>query len=174
MAKDELAQITESTIRNGGLLARLYFDIQDKDKEKLQPLLVDLLNNRLLKENGVVYGYGKINEPIENEGLFVTSATITVLFKSLGTAANIMLNYAPVAVEVLQPETEMHIKMAEVQSILIDLSNVSIAYSKYILEKVLTNQDKEMILKEMKNRAELGKMLLESKGKKDDESQGKN
>ncbi len=174
MTKDELVQVTENAIRNNGLLARLYFDIQDKDKEKLQPLLVDLLNNRLLKEKGVIYGYGKINEPIESGDLFVTSATITLLFDSLGTAVNIMLNYAPVAVEVLKPENEMHIKMAEVQSILIDLSNVSVAYSRYILEKVLTADDKAVILKEMKNRTELGKQLIESKSKEKEEGIGKN
>ena len=130
MAKDELAAITEETVKNGGLLIRLYFDMQDKDKDKRQPLLADLLNNRLLKEKGIVYGYGKIREPIESNGLFVTSAVITVLLKSISPAINIMFNYAPVAVEVLKPEKEACITASELQTILLDISNVSIVYSK--------------------------------------------
>ncbi|MEM0143377.1 MAG: hypothetical protein QXS81_03020 [Candidatus Micrarchaeaceae archaeon] len=160
MAKDELTAITEDAIKNGGLLLRLYFDMQDKDKNKLQPLLVDLLNNRLLKEKDVIYGYGKIREPIENEGFFVTSAIITVLLKGIRSAINIMFNYAPIAVEVLKPEKEAYISSAELQAMLLDISNISITYSKYILDKVLSKEDKIMIAKQLENRAEIGKKLI--------------
>ena len=68
----------------GGVLVKLYFDIQDKDKDKLQPLMTDLINNRLLKSNGVVYCYGKILDPIGKDDLYITSAIVTVLTDSIG------------------------------------------------------------------------------------------
>ena len=40
MAKAELDRVTEEKILKGGVLAKLYFDMQDKDKDKLQPLMV--------------------------------------------------------------------------------------------------------------------------------------
>ncbi len=154
--------ITDERVGKGGILVKMYFDMQEKDKEKLQPLLVDLLNNRLLKEKGVVFGYGKINEPLERDGTFITSAIITILFDSIIPLANVVFSYAPAAIEVLKPEKEFALKSAELQSLLLDLSNVSIMYSRYILENVLKPEELQKIRQQLQNRAELGKKLLDS------------
>lgn len=168
MAKEpSVDQVTEEKIRNGGILARFYFDVQHKEKEKLQPALVDLVNNRLLKETGVVYGFGKIEEPIEKDGIFITSAVVTILFEGLAPLINVVFNYAPAGVEVLKPEKELHVRTPELQSLLIDLSNVSINYSKYILEKVLTPEEVRDIKKQLENRAAIGKEAM-GKFDKDD------
>ena len=126
MAKNEVDKVTEDKVRGGGILARLYFDVQDRDREKLQPLLVDLINNRLLKETGVVYCYGKINDPVKSGDLFVTSAILTVLFDGMGPLVNVVFHYAPIGLEVLKPEKEFSIKTGELQAILLDLSAVSV------------------------------------------------
>lgn len=164
--KSDLDLVTEEKIRSGGILVKLYFDIQDKDKDKLQPLLTDLINNRLMKSKGVVYCYGKILEPMGKEDLFITSAIVTVLTDSIGALINIMFNFAPAGLEVLRPEKEIFIKASELQSLLLDISNISITYSKYILERVMDKSEAEMIRKQLENRAELGKKLVE--GFKDD------
>ena len=165
--KSDLDLVTEEKTRSGGVLVKLYFDIQDKDKDKLQPLLTDLINNRLMKQKGVVYCFGKILEPIGKENLFITSAIVTVLADSIGALINIMFNFAPAGLEVLKPEKEVFIKTAELQSLLLDISNISLTYSKYILEKVMNKEDAEMVRKQLENRVEMGKKLVED-FKKDD------
>ena len=47
-----------------------------------------------------------------------------------------------------------------------DLSQISVDYSKYILEKVLKPEELEKIKSQMENRAETGKKLLEKKEEK--------
>ena len=74
-----------------------------------------------------------------------------------------IFNYAPAALEIIKPEKEVHIKTAELQSLLIDISNLSIQYSKYILEKVLDPKEIENIKKQMDNRAEIGRKAIEKK-----------
>ena len=77
--------------------------MQDSSKEKLQPLLVDLVNERLMKENGVVYCYGSVEEPLEKQGVWITSATVTILFESARPLMGIAFHYAPAGIEILKP-----------------------------------------------------------------------
>ncbi len=166
--KSELELLTEDKIKNGGILAKVYFDIQDKDKERLQPLLTDLINNRLLKERGVVYGAGRINDPIKTDDLFITSAIVTMLFENLSSIINVAFNYAPAGIEIIKPERELSISTFDAQRILLDLSNVSLTYSKYIMEHVLKPEEIDLVKKQLKNRAELGKNVIDGEKEKKD------
>ena len=163
MKKSEVDIVTEENIRNGGILAKLYFDMQHKEKDKLKPLMVDLINNRLLKENGVIYCYGTIAEPIEGKDTFITNARVTLLTQNFTALVNIVFNYAPAGIEIIKPEKSVEFKIAELQGILLDISQISVGYSKYILERVLTPAEKEDIAKSLESRAELGKKMLEKK-----------
>jgi hypothetical protein len=163
MAKSDLDRITEEKIAKGGVLAKLYFDMQNSDKEKLQPLLVELVNEHLLKEKGVVYGYGMIEDPLEQNGLFITSAVVTVLCESFIPLVSISFNYSPAGIELIRPEKEMTFKMHELQGLLMDVSQISLSYSKYVLEHVLKPEDVAGIAKQIDYRSEVGKKLLEKK-----------
>ena len=167
MAKSDVDRVTDEKIARGGVLVRLYFDMQDKDKERLQPLLADLINERLMKERGVVYCYGAIEEPLEKGGMFITSATVTMLFENFIPLVGIAFNYAPAGIEILKPANEMTFKTFELQSMLMDLSQISMDYSKYILEKVMKPEDVENMKRQLENRAETGRKLLEKKDGKD-------
>lgn len=166
MAKTDVEKVTEEKIAKGGILVRFYFDMQDSSKDKLQPLLVDLINERLMKERGVVYCYGAIEEPLEKKGVWITSATVTVLFESFRPLIGVAFHYAPAGVEILKPNHDMAFKTHELQAVLMDLSQLSVDYSRYILENVLKPEDVESIKKQMENRAETGKKLLEKKDEK--------
>ncbi len=163
--KSEVDIVTDEHVEQGGVLVRMYFDVQDKERDRLQPLLVDLINNRLLKEKGVVYCYGKINEPLERDGMFITSAVVTTLFKSLGPLVNVVFNYAPMAIELIKPEKEFHMKTSELQSVLLDLSSVSLTYSRYMLERIMKKEDLEAVRKQIENRIEVGKKAIEDSKK---------
>lgn len=166
MAKSDVDKLNDEKIAKGGVLVKLYFDMQHHEKEKLQPMMVDLINERLMKERGVVYCVGAVEEPLEKDGIFITSAAVTVLFDKFIPLLNVAFNYAPAGVEILRPLNEMTFKTYELQSMLMDLSQISLDYSKYILEKVMKPEDLEKIKDQMNRRHEAGKKLLE--GKDDD------
>ncbi len=166
MPKDDVEKKTDETIAKGGILVRFYFDMQDRDKDKLQPLMVNLVNEQLMKEPGVVYVYGSIEEPMEKGGIYTTSGVITMLFSNFAPLVGIAFKYAPAGLEILRPEKELRFKTNELQSILMDLSQISMDYSKFILEKMLKPEDMEKIGKELENRAEVSKRFLESSREK--------
>ena len=164
MAKSELEKVTEEKVARGGILVKFYFDMQSEDKEKLQPLLVDLINERLLKEPGIVYCYGAIEEPIKHDKYYITSAAVHVLFGSIRNLLLIAFKYAPVGVEILKPQKDIHMNVWDLQSAILDVSQFSTEYSRYILEKVLRPEDLDALQKALANREEIGKKLMEKKG----------
>ncbi|MDE1851525.1 MAG: hypothetical protein KGH69_02450 [Candidatus Micrarchaeota archaeon] len=163
MAKSEVEELTKRTVQKGGLLVKLYFDMQSENRDDLQPLMTELLNNNLMKAPGVVYCYGAIDEPIKMENMFSTNATVVMLFKDINSLIKTVFKYPPAGVEIMKPESEYNMKMSELQSILIDIAQTAVDYSQYIMERVLTKEDFEKVKKDLKNREELGKKLLEKR-----------
>ncbi len=168
MGKDEVEETTRKTIENGGILAKLYFDMQSDKKEDLQPLMTDLISNKILKSAGVVYCYGSIDEPIQLDDVYSTNAQAVTLFKDLSAMVNVAFNFAPAGVEIIKPEKELVLKIPELQSIILSLSNISVDYSQYILSKVLPKEDLDKMQKTLKTREELGKKLIENKGNEEE------
>ncbi|MCL4373500.1 MAG: hypothetical protein M1360_01870 [Candidatus Marsarchaeota archaeon] len=164
MAKSDVETVTEEKVSKGGVLVRLYFDMQNPDKEKLQPLMAELINEHLLKEPGVVYCYGAIDEPMEKDGMFITNAVLTLLVDNFVPLVGIALRYSPAGIEIIKPSKEMVFKISSLQSMLMDLSLFSLNYSKYVLEKVLKPEDIENINNQINNRIELGRKLLDKRG----------
>ncbi len=103
MGKSEVDEITEETVASGGILAKLYFDMQSEKQEDLQPIMADMINNRLLKSPGVVYCFGSINEPVKLDDSYSTSAEVTALVKDMGSLVNISFNFVPAGIEILKP-----------------------------------------------------------------------
>ncbi|MGC8479821.1 MAG: hypothetical protein ACP5M9_04115 [Candidatus Micrarchaeia archaeon] len=170
MSKNEVEELTEKTVRKGGLLTKLYFDIQSKNESEVQPLMTDLINNKLLKSAGVIYCFGSVDETIKLDDVFSTSAALTVLFVDIGALINVVFNFAPAGIEIIKPENEVVIKTSQLQSVMLSLSEISVDYSKYILERVLKKEELDNIERDLKARAELGKRLLE---KSRDNNKGK-
>ncbi len=160
MAKSELSEVTEKAIAKGGILTKLYFDMQSEKPEELQPLMADLINQRLLKAEGVIYASGSIDEPIQLEDIYSTNAIVTVLFNDLGALINVVFNFSPIGIEILKPEGDYVIKSSHLNSILVSLSQISMEYSKYILTKVLKGEELEKVNRELRVREEMGKKAI--------------
>ncbi len=170
MAKSEVSEVTARTLASGGLLVKLYFDMQSEKAEELQPLMADLINERLLKSPGVIYAAGSIDDPMKLEDVYSTNAIVTVLFNDLGALIHVVFNFSPVGIEVLKPEGDYVIKAGHLNSILVSLSQISSEYSKYILTKVLKGEELDKINKELKLREEMGRRALkDSSGKPSEE-----
>ena len=163
MAKSDVDRVTEEKVARGGVLVKFYFDMQHKDKEQLQPLMTDLINNRLMKEKGVVYCYGAIEEPLQQKDVYTTSAMVTVLFENFMSIINIAFNYAPAGIEIIKPTKDMSFRIGELQNMLMDMSQLSAAYSRFILERVLKPDEIDAMNKSLMNRAEIGKRFLEKR-----------
>ena len=102
-------------------------------------------------------------DPLERNGIFITSAMVTMLFEKFQPLVGVAFKYSPAGIEILKPENTMTFKTFELQAMLMDLSQISLDYSKYILEKVLKPEDVEKLNGELENRFETGKKLLEKK-----------
>ncbi len=161
--KKELEELTHITVEKGGLLVKLYFDMESEREEELQPLMVDLINNRLLKSPGVVYCSGAIDQPLKVKDTFSTSAEVTALFDSLWPLVNVMFNFSPAAVEVLRPSKDYLLKQTELQALLLNVAQISMEYNNYVLSRVLKPEDMEKIKEQTARREELGRKLMEKK-----------
>lgn len=167
MAKSDVDRIAEETVAKGGILVKMFFDMRHNERDKLQPLMTDLINERLMKEPGMVYCYGAIEEPLEREGIFITSGVVTMLFNSFMPLVGIAFRYAPAGIEILKPTKEMVFKPMDLQRMLMDISDISINYSKYVLERVLNPEEKEAVMRHLNDRAELGKKMIDNSKKEE-------
>ena len=165
--KREVEEVTRKTLDRGGVLAKLYFDMESDKQEELQPLMVDLINNRLLKSPGVVYCFGGIDEPMKVKDAYLTSAEVTALFEGLWPLINVMFQFTPAGIEIIKPQKDIVLKPTDLQALLLNVAQVSMEYNNYILSRVLKKEDYDKIMQQIKNREELGKKLLDKKGQQD-------
>ncbi|MBI2080030.1 hypothetical protein HYT84_04645 [Candidatus Micrarchaeota archaeon] len=159
----DVERLTKETIDKGGVLAMLYFDLHGTSKEILTQLGAGFVQ-KLLKEPGVVTALGEIDEPLETEDkkTFSTSVEVKLLVKDFNFLANICALYSPFGVEILKPN-DIKLNLDKAQDLLMNFSNSTFEYKKYILDKISSPADVERYRNHLKQKAELGKKLLEKK-----------
>ncbi|MBI5051307.1 hypothetical protein HZC08_00965 [Candidatus Micrarchaeota archaeon] len=159
----DIDKLTKETIEKGGLLTMLYFDLHGSSKEILTQLGAGFIQ-KLLKEPGVLSAYGEIDEPLETEDkkFFSTSVEVKILTKDFNSLVNICALYSPFGAEILRPN-EVKLRLDSAQDVLMAVSNSTFEYKKYIIEKISSPQDVERYKAHLKQKAELGKQLLEKK-----------
>jgi hypothetical protein len=157
----EVDNVTRKAVEEGGLLALLYFDIHGSDKDTLIQLATGFVQ-KILKEKGVVFAKAEIDEPLESEGLFSTSLELKVLSKDVESMARLCANFCPFSLEILEPQ-EFRMPIAHMQDLLMFVASNSHDYKKYILEKVSPPEQQEAYKRNLRNRAEIGKRILERK-----------
>ena len=161
--KKSIKEITQQTIRDGGVLELLYFDIHAATKEDVQNLGVGFVDH-VIKTPGVVYALGEIDEPIGGgEGKnYSSSIEVKLLTKNFITLANICLTHSPFTVEIVKPNT-INLPLNEVHELLGLLGATTAEYKKTILSKIAKPEEIAEMQRQLKIRAELGKKLLEKK-----------
>lgn len=157
----EVEKLTQKTVDDGGVLALLYFDIHGSDKEVLMQIGAGLVQ-KILREEGVVFAKGEIDEPIEEEGLFSTSVELKVLTGDSVSLAHLCANFCPFSLEILEPQ-EFRVSVADMQDLFMFVSSNAHDYKKYIIQKLSTPEKGAEYAKNLKNRAEIGKRLLAKK-----------
>ena len=154
-----IEQLNEEVIKNGGLLVLMYFDMHGNSPEIVQNSLVDMIA-KLTQEPGVVYATGEIEEPIRYEELYSSSAEVKLLARDLNSLVNVCFRYGPIGIEVLRPE-EIKLELPQLHELLLNVSQTSQEYTKFVYEKLMTPEEREMFNKKLVNKAELAKKLVE-------------
>jgi len=163
MAKEKsIDELTDEAIENGGYLCRVYFDLHAKSADEVRNLMVGFIS-RLTKETGVIYAVGEIDSPLERDGVHSTWAEVKLLAQDFPTLVRIAAQYSPIGIEIARPG-RVSLSLGDAQGILLDVSQASQNFTRTIMERVLSKEEREEYAKKMLSRAELGKKLLE-KGK---------
>jgi hypothetical protein len=152
-------EMDDEIIKKGGLLTIVYFDIHGNSPEIIQNSLVDMVG-RLTHEFGVVYARGEIEEPIEYEGMHSTSAEVRLLVRDLNSLVNVCFRYGPIGIDIIRPE-EFKLTVPQLHEILLNISQTSQEYSKFMYDKIMTPEDRVKFNKQLINRAELAKRIVE-------------
>lgn len=160
----DIEKKTKDAIKNGGVLAMLYFDIHAKSKETLQQIGTGFINQVIQKE-GVIYGLGEIDEPVGGEEgkNFSSSISLKILTRDFKTLSGLCMSHSPFTVEILRPD-EITLTLSQAHELLGLLSATTAEYKRYILTKIAKPEEIERINENMKKRAEMGEKIL--KGEK--------
>ncbi len=159
---NDVDKVTKETVKNGGVLAVLYFDIHTKTKELAQEVGAGFVQ-QLLTQQGVVYARGEIEEPLESQGMFSTTVQVRVLVRKFSQLAVLCMTYSPFSVEIVQPD-EIRLPLNEAHELLATIGTVTAEYKKFIVERTRKPEDAAQYNKMLAMRAELGKRILGRKG----------
>jgi len=162
--KKSIQELTDETIRDGGFLVIMYFDMHGNSPDEIKHLLVEFLS-RIANDPLTVWTYGEIEKPELFENMYSTYAEVKVLVRNIMDLVNLVLKYAPLGIEILKPNTKK-LSAGEIQTILMDLSTFSSNFTAMYLKKGLTDEKKKEYARNMKIREEIGRKMIE-KNKKD-------
>lgn len=153
-------EIIEETLRDGGVLAEVYFDLHGSSSEIVKNIMAETIS-KLTQEPGVIFAYGEIEEALEHkENLYSTYAQGRILAKDLESFLNICMKYSPMGVEIVKPH-RMNIDAGTLQRLFLNAASFSYNFTEMYLRKTLTDLDKIEYGKKMKMREEMGKKILD-------------
>lgn len=155
-------EIIEETLASGGFHALFYLDLHAETAGRIQHLLTVTIRE-ITREPGVVFAFGEIEPPLESEGKYFSSAEVHVLTENFRVLAYLAHKYAPFGIEILRPN-EVRLRLDQAHDVLIDISQRSYAFTQKILERGLSEKERERLLEQVKQREELGKKLLQREG----------
>jgi len=163
----DVDKLTKDTLSKGGVLALLYFDLHASTKEVIEDLGSGFVQ-KLLKEPGVVYALGEIDEPIptKDNKFLSSSIEVKILTDSFLSIHNICASYSPFSLEILKPN-EIKLTIDKAHEVLMSMSATTYEYKKHIIEKMSTKEDLERYRKTIEQKIHLGKKISEKKGEKD-------
>jgi len=161
---EDVEKLTRETVKNGGVLAMLYFDIHARSKELVQELGTGFINN-VIHKPGVVFAYGEIDEPIGGEeGMnWSSSIALKVLTRDFASLVAIVMAHSPFSIEILRPD-ELTLPISQMHELLGTISAATAEYKKYIVMKLAKPEELAQIEEDLRKRAEMGQKILKEKG----------
>lgn len=150
-------ELKHDVIRHGGFFTNFYFDLHSSNPHTLQDIMVGFAS-KITNEKGVKMGVAEIDEPIEREGIFSSTAKVSMLIENFETLVRLTMVYTPIAIDIEEP-LDAKIDAGEIQLALIAISANAQEMSKHILTKTMTPEQKQKFNAHMANKALLGRRL---------------
>lgn len=164
----EVEKVTREIVEKGGVLAVLYFDIHAATKEGVRQIGTDFIN-QVLQRDGVVYALGEIDEPMGGEEgkNFSAPVSVKILTRDFMSLVAVCMIHSPFNVEILRPTNKIELEMAQAHEMLGAISSTAADYKRYILTKLAKPEDLSKIQENLRQRAQMGKKMMEkAKGEK--------
>ena len=160
----ELERLFIEAGKRGAILAVMHFDAYGKSKDVVKQSIVELVS-RITKESGVIYCYGEVEDVRERQdekggNEYSTYTEVKVLFSSISRAVSLCLKFAPVAVEIQEPN-ELKLNANEIQNLMLDASAMSQQFTNFYMSKMLKGGELEEFQGNLRKRAEDGRKLME-------------
>ena len=137
----------EKYLREGGILARLYLEVQGNDQNAVEIALEKTVFEQLNGEGGVkllkVRLY-KVEKAGENYSGVVE---IKLLLSEFRWFVSVVMRYGPTAIEVIEPD-EVILSTDQMHSLLADVSEVGQSLSAQILS-LLTDDERRAVYEKM-------------------------
>jgi len=124
----------DKLIREGGLHARLYLEVQGNDKEASKKALESVVFERMIKEKDASLLHAKMFDIIKDEDSEVFSGVVEVelVSRDFRGFLNIIMRYGPTAIEIIEPD-KVTIETDEMHSLIADVSEMTQVYSNQIM-----------------------------------------
>ncbi len=155
----DLKRLVEEACSKGAVHAKFYIDAHGHDEKAVENVLIEAIA-AITKVKGVLYCKGEIERSVETGGLYSSFATVEIVTADFNTLVNLFLNYAPAGVEILRPP-KLVISLKQAQDILLDAALNTQKYSKYIMENVMTEEQKKDFAERLRRKTEHGAKMRE-------------
>ena len=150
-------ELKHKVVSNGGYFVHFYFDMHANDKDTLQNIMVGFVG-KITKEPGVSMAVAEIEEPLETEGTFSTTARVSILANSFADLIRMTQTYTPIGIEIEEP-LDAKIDAGELQYALMGVSITNQELTQHILTSTMTDEQRKKFEKQMAIKAQLGKKI---------------
>ena len=142
----------EKMVKEGGVLARLFLEVQGNDKDAAQEALESTVFKQMAAETQVKLLEAKMFDILpdeEKKESFSGVVEVKVVAVDFRWFVNYIMRYGPSAVEIMQPE-EVTLKGDEMHSLVSDVSEIVQTYSTRILSMLKDDEGRELYNKLVK------------------------
>lgn len=143
----------EKYVKDGGVLARLFLEVQGNDQDAAKKALERTIFDSLGNEGHVTLlnvKFYEIQKDKEKE-FYSGIVEVKLLVRDFRWFVSIVMRYGPSAIEIIEPQ-EVHLKMDEMQSLLADVSEISQVYSSKIFA-LLKDEERKAIYEKILNKS---------------------
>jgi hypothetical protein len=119
----------DQKLREGGILARLYMEVQGNNREAAKKALETTIFEKLVNEPNFYATNVKMFDLVRGDGQEYYSGVVEVdaVTRDFRSFMNIIIKYGPSAIEILSPE-EITLKSDEMHALVADVSDFVQAY----------------------------------------------
>lgn len=139
----------EKKIREGGILSRLFMEVQGNDRKTAEEALNVLVFERLMNEPTIYVLWIKMYDLQKEEGQDYYSGVVEIklLAEDFRWFVSMVMRYGPTAIEIMEPD-EVHLSSDLMHSLVADVSEITQVYTSKILS-MLRDEERVGLLNKM-------------------------